>query len=183
LPSANETANGTKKQAGVPTSTSTGESGQAAAPARNGPVRDSVNHGAAHPGEGAGSADSAKVESAKAAPLGRLLARVWPAIALGPAGKLLTTLGARLEAATSLPASGLPRLLSGLAGAAGAGGVAGRSAHSATPNSSPGDSTGIPVPGSREISFLVLVILCTALMALLVFAVRRELRAMYRWPF
>jgi hypothetical protein len=173
LPSVHEVTSGTREPAGTATSTSTEGVQQTAASARNGVGKGSGSHGATtRPG----------IESAKAAPLGRLLAYVWPAIALGPAGKLLAMLQARWEAATSFPVANVARLLSGLTGAAGSGRAAGFSEHSAIPNPSPADSPGIWEPGGGEISLLVFIVLCAALMALLVFTVRRELRSIYRWP-
>jgi hypothetical protein len=171
LPSVHEVTSGTGEPAGATTSTSTEGVQQTPASARNGVGNGSGSHGATtRPG----------IESAKAAPLRRLLAYVWPAIALGPVGKLLARLQARWEAATSLSVADVARLLSGLTGVAGSGGAAGFSEHSAIPNPSPPDSTGIWVPDNGEISLLVLIVLCAALMALLVFTVGRELRSMYR---
>jgi hypothetical protein len=177
LPSVNEIANGTKESAGPASAASTAGAQQTAASARNGVGKGSGSHRAAHPGVEPGS-----VESAKVAPLPRLLAYVWPAIALGPAWNLLATLQARWEAVTSLAISDVPRLLSGLTGATGAGGVAGISEHSATPNPSPADSPGtdVWVPDGSAISHFVFIVLCAALIALLVFTVRRELRSMDR---
>lgn len=173
LPSADEITSGTKESAGTATSTSAAGVRQTAASARDGVGEGSRSHDATRPGTGAGS-----VESARAAPLPRLLAYVWPAIALGPARTLFAELQARWEAATSLQAVDLIRLLSGITGVTDSGGVAGLS-DSASSNPSPADSTGTWATDGGAISLLVLIISCAALMALLVFAVRRELRSMY----
>ncbi len=180
LPPVNEIANGTKESAGTATGASPAGAQQTAASARNGVGSGSDSHGATHPGLEAG-----RVESAKAAPWRRLLAYVWPAIALGPAWELLATLQTQWEAATLLAISDIsdvPRLLSGLMGDTGAGGVAGVSGHS-TSNPSPAKSTDNWIPDGSEISGLVFLVSCAALVALLVFTVRRELRSsMSRWP-
>lgn len=122
------------------------------------------------------------LESARAAPL--LLAYVWPAIALGPvAQKLLRALQEQWEIATSLAVSDVPRLLSGSAGAGGADRAARPSERAAASNPSPGDSRGIQLPSGGAISLLVFIISGAALMALLIYTVRREFRAThYRWP-
>jgi hypothetical protein len=123
------------------------------------------------------------------APLPRLLAYVWPAVALGPAGDLLASLQARFEAVALLPlsVSDVSRVLAGLSEAAGEAGLAGaaevadRAAVSSPP---PADSKGIWVPDGAEISLLVLIASCAALMALLAFTIRRELHSrMHRRPF
>lgn len=175
LPPVGEMA-GTRESAGPATSPTAGGR-QTVASARAGAGRDSSSHRATPPGIEAGS-----LESAKVAPLRRLLAYVWPAIPLGPAWRLLATLQAGWEATASFAISDVPWLLSGLTGVAGAGGVAGISEHSATSNPSPGDSTGGGpwVLDGGEISLLAFLVSCAALIALLLFTVRRELRAMYR---
>jgi hypothetical protein len=177
LPSVNEIASHTKGSAGTATGAPAVGVQQTAAAARNGVDSGSGSHSTRGPGIEAGS-----VESAKVAPLQRLLAYVWPAIALGPAWNLLMTLQPPWEAVTSLEISDVPRLLAELAKAIGAGGVAGISEHSATSNLSPADSTGIWVPDGGEISLFLFIVLCAALVALVVFTVRRELRSMHRWP-
>jgi hypothetical protein len=176
LPSVSEIASGTRESAGTATSASAAGAQQTAASARNG-VKGPGSHGATHPGIEAGS-----VESAKVASLRRLLAYVWPAVALGPAWQLLATLQARWGAAASLAISDAPRLLSGLTRITGAGGVAGISEHSATSNPLPADPTDTWVPDGSEISLFVFIVSCAALLALLVFTIRRELRPTYRGP-
>lgn len=164
------------------TSDSTGGAQQTIVSARNHAGKGGDSHGATRPGPEAGSVASAEVAS-----LGRLFAYVWPALALGPAWKLLATLQTGWKAATPLAMPDVPQLLSGLtAGVTGAGGVAGISEHSVTPNPSPSDSTDAWVPGGSEISlfvFIISCISCAALIALLAFTVSRELRSMHRWPF
>lgn len=168
-----------RPSAGTATSDSTGSAQQTIASARNRAGKGGDSHGATRPGAEAGS-----VESAKVASLRRLFAYVWPALALGPAWRLLATLQTGWEAATPLAMSDVPRLLSGLtAGVTGAGGVAGISERSVTPNPSPSDSTGAWAPDGSEISLFVFIISCAALIALLAFTVSRELRSMRRWPF
>jgi hypothetical protein len=181
LPSVDKITSGAKELAGAATSTSTEGARQATASARSGTGKGSTGPGgpgATRPGTGARS-----VESAKVAPLRRLLAYVWPAIALGPAGKLLATLQARWEAATSLLALNAIRFLSGLMGITGAGGTAGLSKHSPITNlSPPADSTDLSLPGGGGISLVIFIISSAALMGWLIFSVRRELGSMYRWP-
>lgn len=166
LPEVDEVVGGTKGSAGPSTETAH----QAAPSAHN--LRGSRG---VPPGVRAGSLESAKVAPA-------LLAYVWPAFSLGPAGELLRTLQARLEAAISLPAVDVPRLLLGLAGVSGAGPAAEPSKSSTSSNPSPRDSRGIWFPSGGEISLFVFLVACAALMALLIFTLRRELRAMHRWP-
>lgn len=181
LPSVDKITSDAKELAGTATSTSTEGARQATASARAGAGKGSTgpgDPGATRPGIGARS-----VESAKAAPLRRLLAYVWPAIALGSAGKLLATLQAGWEAVTSLSVPDAARFLSGLTGITGVSGVGGLSRRSAISNPSPADSTDIPLPGDGgAISLLIFIISSAALMGLLAFSVRRELGSMYRWP-
>ena len=123
------------------------------------------------------------VKSAQAAPLRRFLAYVWPAIALGPtgpAGTLLEVLLMQPAAANFASILDSPRLLlaaTGVADAARVGGLV----HSDGPTPAPGDSRGLGIPDGGEISLFVLLLTCVALMALLLFTLRRELRAMHRW--
>jgi hypothetical protein len=182
LPAVGEMANG-KESAGTATGASAVGAQHPAASARNGVGNGSGSQGAAT--RPATEADH--VESAQVAPLRRLLAYVWPAVALGPAWKLLATLQMRWGVATLLgisDISDLPRLLSGLTRASGTGGVAGVSEHSASSNPSPADSIDTWVLDSSEISILVFLIACAVLVALLIFTARRELSSsMSRWPF
>jgi hypothetical protein len=166
--SIDEIASGAFGSAGTST-----EEAQQAASARSGGGRGSGRHGVPPSGIEAGS-----IESATLAPPRLLLAYVWPAIALGSAGELLGALQARWEAATSLPVSDVPRLLPGLTGAAHVAGLSARS----TPNPSSADSRDIRIPSGGAISLLVLIVAGAALMALLVFTLRREFRSMHRWP-
>ncbi len=145
-------------------------------------------------GEGSGShgtrrtgTDAASIDPVRAAPLRVFFAYVWPAIALGPVGKLVGALQAQWERVTSLSVADVSRLLVGLTGAAGGWNVAGLSERSASSdpspgNPSPGDARTLPVPSGGEISLLVFIIVCAALAALLVFTLRREFRSMHRWP-
>jgi hypothetical protein len=167
---------GAKGSAGTATRNSTARVQQGTDAAQSGVGGGSQSRGAARPGI-AGSLESTKVAS-----LRQFLAYVWPAIALGPAGKLWAMLQVRWEAVSPRQLSGIPRLLSRLARITGAGGVAGLSKDSGITNPAPDDSTGIRVPEGSAISLIVLLVSCAALMALLVFTVTRELRSNYRWP-
>jgi len=179
LPSVDRMASGAKETAGTATSTSTEGVQQAAVSARSGGGKGSTGPGST--GETRPRIGARSVELAKAAPLRRLLAYVWPAIALGPAGKLLAALQARWEAATSLSVSNATRFLSGLTGT-GVGGAAELSKRSAASNPSPADSTNISLPGGGGISLVIFIISSAALMGWLIFSIRRELGSMYRWP-
>ncbi len=99
-----------------------------------------------------------------------LLAYVWPAIALGPFGTLLSALEPRLRAVTSLSPGGALRLPSGLFD--GRGNPPEHSVASAPPQA---DSPPRSLPGTAAISLLVLLITSAAMVALLVFVVRFEL--------
>jgi hypothetical protein len=180
LASVDEKADGITQSAGTPTGASAAGARQTATSARNGVGNDPSRPGATRPGIEAG-----HVESAKIAPLRRLLAYVWPAIALGSAGELLATLQTRWGVAALLAMSDIsavPRLLSGLTRASGTGGVAGVSEHSGTSNPSPANYIDTWVLDNSGISILVFLISCAALVALLAFTVRRELRSsVTRW--
>jgi hypothetical protein len=181
LSSVDRIASGAKKTAGTATSTSMEGVQQAGASARSGAGKGgSTSPGG--PGETRPGIGARSVESAKVAPLRRLLAYVWPAIALGPAGKLLAALQARWEAATSLSVPNATRLLSGLTGITGVGGAAGLSKRSAISSPSPADSTDISLPGGGGMSLVIFIVSSAALMGWLIFSVRRELGSMYRWP-
>jgi len=168
LPAASEIASGTKRSAGI----STPEAHQPTILDRSG-GEGADRHRASPSGSRAGS-----LESAKAAP--RLLAYVWPAIAL-PAGELLRALQTQWEAATSLPVPGVPDLLSKLAGVGGADRAAATPERPAALNPSPADSRDTRLPSGGAISFLVFIGSCLALVALLIFTLTREFRAMRRW--
>jgi hypothetical protein len=175
LPSAYDPTRGAKEPAGLAPGTSTKAAQQTPASARGGAGKGLDGPGAARPRSGAGA-----VESAKPASPGRFLARIWPAMALGPVEKLFAALQAPWEAATSLPISDVPSFLSGLAEVTGASHAVGPAERSRSSNP-PQDSTGIWVPDGAQISVFVLVVVCAALMALFVFTLRRELRSMHRW--
>lgn len=139
----------------------------------------------AGPPSARGRAAVGSISSARTAP--RLLAYVWPAVAVGPIGKLLGILETHWEAAASLMAPEIPRLLSSLARVVQAErtrGLSGRPPVSkpSAEKASAGDSRGIPVPPGGLLSLPVFIAACAALMALLVLTVARELRAMGRWP-
>lgn len=119
------------------------------------------------------------VEPAKRSPLGRWLPHVWPAVALGPVGRLLTALQGKGTAASlsrEKAARSLPGLTAGVAG-----GVAGESAHSSSvPSAS--DARASLLPGGAEISLFILVVASGVLMTVLVFAVKTELGPFSYWP-
>lgn len=168
LPPLSEVTGGTKGAAGI-----SAEGAHQAVPSALGDDRGSGSRGARQSGIRADS-----VEPAKAAPLRLLRAYIWPAIALGQVGELLEALQARWEVAPAV--SDVSRLLSGLAGVTGADLAAGPS-ESTVSNPPPKDSRGISVPSGSQVSLFVLIISCAALMAWLVFTLRREFRSMH-WP-
>jgi hypothetical protein len=177
LPSASQVTSGTKELAGRAASTST-EQPQRLVPSTRGGVGEGPgSHGAGRSGIGADA-----VEPAKPASPARFLARVWPAIALGPVERLLAMLQMPREAAASLPISDIPRLLLGVTELTGTSSDAGGPEHSASSNPPPRDSTGTWVPDGSEISLFVLIAFFAALTALLVLTVRRELGSTHRWP-
>jgi hypothetical protein len=155
--------------------------GRSDGPAANGhPVRSpGADPPAGTPGTGATARSPGgkvhSVEPHEAAPLRRLVAHVWPAIALGPFGELLAALRAGQEGATGPPKPDAPRSPLGLAANTVAAGSAGHSDHSAIADASPTALRGIPLPGGGEIPLIVLLISAAALMALLVVTVRREM--------
>jgi hypothetical protein len=123
------------------------------------------------------------IEPAEVASLGRWIAYIWPAIVADGAAKLLGSSPLRDEAdAISLPMADVSRLLPGL-GDSGANGVAGLAGHSHTASSPSADFPGLRISEGAEIALAVLIASGAALMTLLTITLRRELRAMYRWPF
>jgi hypothetical protein len=117
---------------------------------------------------GGGGALGGTIGAALPAPLARLLAYVWPAVALGGAtGNFLMPLLARLEEALGLPVSaGIPRLLSALAG-----GIAGAAAVSGSPSQPAAERPESPAPHGPLLSLpeggmSLLVTLLTGLLAL-----------------
>jgi hypothetical protein len=129
--------------------------------------------------------EQGSIEPARVAPLPRLLAYVWPAIALGPAAEALAELEGPWRESMPLSLPALPRALASLVGpideAAGVAGLAERSPTSSPP---PDGSPALPFPNGDRASLLVLIVSGMALLALVLYAVRRELRAMHtrRWP-
>ncbi len=123
-----------------------------------------------------------KIESTRAASLGLLRAYVWPAIALGPVGELVGALLADGEYAASLAVPDASGLVGGLLGVAGTERAGGASNGTALSNLPSRDSRDIPLPSGGQLS-LLFIIACAALMAWLVFALRREARsAHWHWP-
>ncbi|MGB7686803.1 MAG: hypothetical protein WBL45_13600 [Solirubrobacterales bacterium] len=122
------------------------------------------------------------VEPHRPAPLRGWRTHVWPAIALGPFGGLLTDLPAGPEGATLALLSGgeVSRLLLGLTASTTTGDSSTGTA-SGLSSASPADTGGIPLPGGGEIPFFVVIAFAAVVMALLMGAVRRELGALYRW--
>ncbi len=169
LPAVNEIEGGGNRSVGI----ATDEAPRTAASARN---EGSGSRGVPPAGIRAGS-----LESAQVAP--QLLAYIWPAIALDSGQELLRTLQAGWETVTSLSLSDVPGVGSGSLAVRGIDRVGGPFQRSALSNPSPGDSRSIRLPSGAEIPLLVFIISCAALMALLVFTLRREFRAThYRWP-
>lgn len=129
----------------------------------------------------AGPGDSvSSVEPHRPAPSRHWLTHVWPAIALGPFGELLTDLPAGPEGAALPLLSGneVSRLLLGLTASTTTGGT---DTASGISSASPAETGGIPLPGGGAIPFFVVIVFAAAVMALLMGAVRRELGALYRW--
>jgi hypothetical protein len=125
---------------------------------------------------GAGSVDPAEV-----APLGRLLAYVWPAFAVGSVTEFLAAFRAGVgEAVASSPVGALLGSPLDLAGESGAIGVAGVSRHSTTANPPPEDPDGIRIESGGELALFVLLAVAAALVAGFGFTLRHELRSMYR---
>lgn len=126
------------------------------------------------------------VESAKPAPLQRLIARVWPAFALAPAGAVVALLEGRMGAAIArLPvvAEILRRVAPELALASTRLADGARPAAQISSSRPTGDSLTGWITDEDRLPLLVAVALCGALILLLVAAVRRDLREMsrYRW--
>jgi hypothetical protein len=131
-------------------------------------------------GSTAADSGAGSVRSVERAPLGRWLAHVWPAVALGPIGKLLAGLSA--GAATQPSGLSLRLLLPGLT--AGTAGIAAASPPHPTAIANPpaSDFRGIALPGDAAISTLILIVASAALMALLTYAVKTELGPFSYWP-
>ena len=142
------------------------------------------SHGVAEgpPGATSTAPQAPRVAPREPALVRRWLTRVWPAIALGPFGELLTRLPARWEASNSSSVSGAATLLlSGVTPEMVATSSGSLSERSPAPDTSTSDPPGIALPGGGEVPFFVLFISAAALMALLVTAVRRELGSAARW--
>jgi hypothetical protein len=168
LPAAAAMEGGTNRSTG----TSMREAHQTTASARGG--EGNVGRpGVSPPDPAAGSLQPAQVAPA-------LAAYVWPAIALDPA-VLFRALQGRWEAATSLLLAGVPDLLSGLAAVGGPDRAKGAPERPASVNPTQGDSRSIQPPSGGEIPLLLFIAFCAAL-ALLIFTLRREFRAMHRRP-
>jgi hypothetical protein len=140
--------------------------------------------GAASPGHGRARATSPasgarSVESRREAPLRRWMAYVWPAVALGPLGELVTGLQAALGHST-LPRIPVPNFLGLMSGLA-AGTVTSDRGHSSAPDFSPAGSPAISLPGGEDFPLLRLLVSFLAFMGLLLVAVRLELGSPYRW--
>jgi hypothetical protein len=127
---------GGRDSAGTATSSSTEAMQPQAAPVRKSLGAGSDRSSGRPPGVGTPGDDAPSVREAVAAPLRRWIARVWPAIALGPIGEALARQLASLEKAVSDPMSALARSLSLLPGNPGVGDILGASARSPEPNAS-----------------------------------------------
>lgn len=123
------------------------------------------------------------VEPGRPAPVRRWLARVWPAVALGPFGELLSALPRGLEAIVGVSVPELRRVLVALQTGAGvgAGDRGGQPAPTVALQPSQPSPPPVAIPVGGAISVFVLLIASACLLALLLFAVRQELGALYRW--
>jgi hypothetical protein len=133
-------------------------------------------------------AGSGSIFSARPAPDPLFSAYVWPAIALGGAsGVLLAAMDLPIVGDAALPlSSALPGILAGAAVAAGESfgdSPVGRGLPPPMP-SAPGPSPYTPgqLPDSNEIWFIVLLLLCLAPLTLFAYTIRREVKALSRWP-
>jgi outer membrane biosynthesis protein TonB len=172
------TADGTGRPAAMATNPAAGGASRPAASTGDGSGE--VPGGPAPSGLEAGSVGSARV-----APLRHWIAYVWPAFPVGRVATLLASfLSGDVAAATSLLISGVPQLLSDL-GDSGPGygprNVAELSKHSEISNPPAADSPDLWIADGERVAPLIFIVLAAALMALLGFTLRRELRAMRRW--
>lgn len=103
-------AGGTRTVAGA----STEATRQSSASVRGSPDLDSPRQGIRHRGTTTSGGGHRSIESAKVAPRSWFFVYVWPAVALGRDGGLLTTLLSRLEGANSLPVAEAARIFLGL---------------------------------------------------------------------
>ncbi len=175
--SVDDIAGSVKESAGTIASTPEG-AGRAGGVPGLGVGRGSGSSGAS-PGSPSSSVPS--VERGRAAPPLRWHAHVWPAVALGPFGELLTALPGSLDAIASISVADLlPRWLSG-SGDTGGGGAGGQLGESAASTPSPAPPPTVPIPVGGAISLFFLIVASACLLALLVFTVRQELGALYRW--
>jgi hypothetical protein len=138
----------------------------------------------ASPGRGGALATSPvagarQIESLREAPVRRWIAYVWPAVALGPVGDLITGLQAALAGAAlpRISTPPIPGLVSGLT----AGVVTSDPSPSAASDLSPADAPAISLPGAEDFPLLRLLVSVLAFMGLLGVAVRLELGSPYRW--
>jgi hypothetical protein len=116
----------------------------------------------------------------------RFLARVWPAVALGPVQGLVALVQGRLGIAIAnspVASEILSRLAPRLASVTGEGVADVRPAGPAPSPSPQSGSDGEWIPEEDRLPLLVALAACAGLLALLSAAVRRDLRSMsrYRW--
>lgn len=144
--------------------------------------RNPVGGGSDPRGQGRPPGERRSVGLAEEAPLRRGLARVWPAVGLGPIGDLLPAFPGALDDATVLSSPGLARLLSEAAPHGSAPQGDGLEERTALVHRPAPDPRSVSLPVGGELSAFVLFLAAAALIALLVFAIRQELGPMYRWP-
>jgi hypothetical protein len=139
---------------------------------------ESRGNGPARVGSGSGSVGQTQV-----AAVPHWIAYVWPAFAARGAANLLASLLSGEEAVTST-IGGVPRLLLGFedSGAARVAGLSQQSGISNSPSTDSPGSSGLQISDGDALALFVFIASGAALMALLAFTLRRELRAMYRWP-
>jgi hypothetical protein len=138
--------------------------------------------GADSPGGSRSRIGGGSVGAAHGAPLGLLRAYVWPAVALGPAGELLTRILMAGEIVTGPTLSRASRLFLGSLRDTGADLAAGPAESSVALNRPAEGSRSLSLPSDTQMSLLAFIGLCAALAGSLIWTVRRELRSMHRWP-
>jgi hypothetical protein len=144
--------------------------------------------GAAAPSDGGASRNSADagpggnapaIERSRAAPPRHWLARVWPAVALGPFRDVLESMWIRLAAAASSSLA-LREETGGLIGLADDGPATNSPPGAPASASHPGGAD-ISLPGGAAIPLFIAVLFAAVVTALLLGTVRRELGALHRW--
>jgi hypothetical protein len=154
------------------------EAARRASPSDHGGLGAARNPDGTDRASSAGSGKSS-FQSAKAAPPRRLIAYVWPAIALWPGARPLTALLVSATEADSPPMAKVARILASASGPTGA------RSDSALPSrpSSPSSPNGSPVGAAASTGAKILLYIGTAaLLAMLAMAIRKELDPAPRPP-